>query len=409
MLTASLQHHRSKACGDWGDIDDGSSAASPEAPSRVLPPGGPPSTPAAPPPSQPAAFYDSQAPRAIVSERAAPTPPSATQTPQPFPDAYAHLTVQQRLAMDAELKQAEVKYGEKMRQAQAVADPAERKTKLDALRNSFSTKQSMIRKKYGVRLRERRSKAEIQAERDRMGLDSPASDPAGPVGAGSPRSSSRAGSARPRPPEHSAGNDQVGPSLPRPPKHPAGGGWTAANVPVENGHGRRAKRVKLEDGRPKVDARGGADGDSAIHNLISVSDMDGGLLGSNATAATADPSRQSTSSASPPLSTQAGISSRARIQIYEPEGVPKHPSVVAGNAARAPAVPSAPSAGVEAPRALKGPGSEGRPISISGTDAELEGPEGPNSESSSDDDEDIPARLPAAVLQSLQQTARNRG
>ena len=77
--------------------------------------------------------------------------------------------------MNQELADAEVVYGGKMSQVRtSIADPIERMRKLDSLKNSFATKQSMVRKKYGVRLRERRSRAVIEEERRRMsGLSSP--------------------------------------------------------------------------------------------------------------------------------------------------------------------------------------------------------------------------------------------
>ncbi|KAG8157889.1 hypothetical protein KVR01_012161 [Diaporthe batatas] len=83
-------------------------------------------------------------------------------------DPYAHLSPEQLAAMQEELRQAELSYGERFRQAREIQDDTDRKTRLDGLSNSFGTKQSLIRKKYGVRLRMRRTKAEIQAERDRM-------------------------------------------------------------------------------------------------------------------------------------------------------------------------------------------------------------------------------------------------
>lgn len=83
-------------------------------------------------------------------------------------DPYAHLSPEQLAAMQEELRQAELSYGERFRQARDIQNDAERKAKLEGLSNSFGTKQSLIRKKYGVRLRMRRTKAEIQAERDRM-------------------------------------------------------------------------------------------------------------------------------------------------------------------------------------------------------------------------------------------------
>lgn len=83
-------------------------------------------------------------------------------------DPYAHLSPEQLTAMQQELRDAEIKYGERMRQANLIPDEAEKKQRIDGLSNSFGTKQSLIRKKYGVRLRMRRTKAEIQSERDRM-------------------------------------------------------------------------------------------------------------------------------------------------------------------------------------------------------------------------------------------------
>lgn len=71
--------------------------------------------------------------------------------------------------MEVELHEAEATYGARMEDArQAIADPALRAKKLDSLKNSFTTKQSMVRKKYGVRLRERRSKAALEQQRMRM-------------------------------------------------------------------------------------------------------------------------------------------------------------------------------------------------------------------------------------------------
>lgn len=75
---------------------------------------------------------------------------------------------EQKAALEEELRQAEESYGEKMREAEANPDPVERRSRLENLKNSFGTRQSGIRRKYGVRLRERRTRAEIEAERVRM-------------------------------------------------------------------------------------------------------------------------------------------------------------------------------------------------------------------------------------------------
>lgn len=83
-------------------------------------------------------------------------------------DPYAHLSPEQLEAMQQELRDAEIKYGERMRQANLIPEEVEKKQRIDGLYNSFGTRQSLIRKKYGVRLRLRRTRAEIQSERDRI-------------------------------------------------------------------------------------------------------------------------------------------------------------------------------------------------------------------------------------------------
>ncbi|RYP54319.1 hypothetical protein DL768_000893 [Monosporascus sp. mg162] len=85
-------------------------------------------------------------------------------------DPYAHLNEATLARLNEELRQAEVSFAARFKEAEGIPDPTERKTKLDGLQNSFSTKQSIIRKKYGVRLRNRRTRAEIEGERQRMGL-----------------------------------------------------------------------------------------------------------------------------------------------------------------------------------------------------------------------------------------------
>jgi len=378
----------------------------------------PPSTPvAAPPSSQSAGFHGSRGPVAGASSTPAPTPPNATPTSQSLPDAYAHLALQQRLAMEEELKQAEVKYGEKMRQAQAVADPRERKVKLEGLRNSFSTKQSMIRKKYGVRLRERRSKAEIQAERNRMGLDSPGDpDLADPRASGSPMPTSQAGSSRPRPSASHVrppftqppASQATSSSLPRPPKHPAGAGWTAANVPATDDGDHPAKRLKFDEGSSERDAAAIA---GVFSGAASAGQVDSPVVVtttvSHAGDESVEPSAQANSSSSTPVASQTSVISHARVQIFEPLGAPKHPSAVLDHEAPGGTAPSAGNPDIEEPRVDKRQGSEGRPISVGGTDTEMEGQTARYDDSSTDDDSDIPARLPPAGVQSLQ-AARGR-
>lgn len=85
-------------------------------------------------------------------------------------DPYAHLNPTTRAKMDEEMKEAEQKYAPRIKAAEALTDPKERRTQLTNLNNSFSTRQSGIRKKYGVRLRVRRTRAEIDAQNRRMGI-----------------------------------------------------------------------------------------------------------------------------------------------------------------------------------------------------------------------------------------------
>ncbi|EJT76039.1 hypothetical protein GGTG_05963 [Gaeumannomyces tritici R3-111a-1] len=161
-----LQYHfNNKVCGDFGPTPAhqnmpkgyaaGVAASSPQVPS--------------PTPHMPSSAH--QAKYAPMTS----TPPSSG-TPNLLgrtvsgADPYAHLTDHQRLSLNEELRQAEVQFAERFKQADAIVDHNERRTKLDGLRNSFGTKQSIIRKKYGVKLRERRTRAEIEAERQRMGI-----------------------------------------------------------------------------------------------------------------------------------------------------------------------------------------------------------------------------------------------
>ncbi|KAK7908097.1 hypothetical protein PG985_015400 [Apiospora marii] len=93
-------------------------------------------------------------------------PPSSS---GPVPaDPYAHLNPDTRARLEQDLLAAEASYAPRFKEAEDIPDPDERKQKLEGLQNSFSTKQSIIRKKYGVRLRQRRTKEEIEAERIRL-------------------------------------------------------------------------------------------------------------------------------------------------------------------------------------------------------------------------------------------------
>ncbi|CAN8103267.1 unnamed protein product [Discula destructiva] len=170
-----LQYHNaSHVCGDFGEPAKSfnhnqrtsSPASAPTAASAHIPAN---STPVA-------------SPRVHASADAQRNP-GRTDSDGALADPYAHLSPEQLAAMQAELRDAEIKMGERMRQANMLPDAAEKKTKLEGLSNSFGTKQSLIRKKYGVRLRNRRTKTEIQQERERIAYRTSAELQADVVGA----------------------------------------------------------------------------------------------------------------------------------------------------------------------------------------------------------------------------------
>lgn len=160
----SLQHNSNHVCGDFGEpvkayavnkrsSHHGSYAKTP-----------------APLPSRPAVQLSATSTPSLskASSPGYPGTPGLTDPHGFVGDPYAHLSPEQLAAMQSELREAEIRFGERMRLANLISDHAEKKTRLEGLGNSFSTKQSMIRKKYGVRLRIRRGKAEIQQERSRV-------------------------------------------------------------------------------------------------------------------------------------------------------------------------------------------------------------------------------------------------
>ncbi|KAI0514814.1 hypothetical protein F5B22DRAFT_647295 [Xylaria bambusicola] len=117
-----------------------------------------------------------------------PSQPTSSPVGNPSPlsdDPYGHLTQERRAQLEEELRQAEISYIPRFAEAEAITDTEAKKAKLESLHNTFSTKQSMIRKKYGVRLRVRRTRQEIEAERlRRLGVKHGPSSPGS--GAGTP-------------------------------------------------------------------------------------------------------------------------------------------------------------------------------------------------------------------------------
>ncbi len=197
-------------------------------------------------------------------------------------------------ALNAELLQAEEQYSGRFREAEAITDPEQRRVRLESLRNTFGTKQSMIRKKYGVRLRERRTRTEIQAERERMGRN--------PL------------------------KSETGSQSPAPAQQPSTSVWTAANKVVH---------TDLADGStPSLKRRRVDEGDAydsphrqQLGLTTKVSEMAGGLTASSATAAVHDPTLPAASTPSRTYQ-QAG----ARVEIHLPsKSSPSKPSSAAAS------------------------------------------------------------------------------
>ncbi|KAJ4271998.1 hypothetical protein NW762_000708 [Fusarium torreyae] len=117
----------------------------------------------------------------------APTPSQPASTPSR--DPYAHLNPATLKKFNDIMKDAEEKYGGLMRQAMELPEP-EKSKRLASLKNSYNTKQSTTRKKFGIRLRERRTKGEIEAEEARL-MGTPEGNSTPSYGTPAPDSDSR--------------------------------------------------------------------------------------------------------------------------------------------------------------------------------------------------------------------------
>ncbi|KHN99917.1 uncharacterized protein MAM_01841 [Metarhizium album ARSEF 1941] len=98
---------------------------------------------------------------------ATPTLPAASSGGGKHSDPYAHLSPEDKKELEMELARTEAHYGNLLRKAMLLPQP-EQDEEVSKIKNCFNTKQSTTRKKYGVKLRERRTKAEIEAERERL-------------------------------------------------------------------------------------------------------------------------------------------------------------------------------------------------------------------------------------------------
>jgi hypothetical protein len=87
---------------------------------------------------------------------------SSMSTPSPFGnDPYAKLTPESRAQFEAEMMSVDEYYLGQMQEAASNLPPGQREEELSKLKNRYNTKQSNTRKKYGIRLRERRANAGV--------------------------------------------------------------------------------------------------------------------------------------------------------------------------------------------------------------------------------------------------------
>ncbi|KAI9171522.1 hypothetical protein HJFPF1_01008 [Paramyrothecium foliicola] len=103
-----------------------------------------------------------------------PVRPHATTTP-PSSDPYASLSPGQRQRFDQEMKEVEEYYGGLMRDVVQNLPLDQQEQELAKIKNRFNTKQSMTRKKYGIRLRGRRSRAQMEEADRHLGVPTPSS------------------------------------------------------------------------------------------------------------------------------------------------------------------------------------------------------------------------------------------
>ncbi|KIL95162.1 hypothetical protein FAVG1_02094 [Fusarium avenaceum] len=96
-----------------------------------------------------------------------PSEPAGTPSRGQNRNPYSHLNPETLKKFKEIMRNAEAKYGGLMQEASLLDEP-ERSRRLASLKNSYNTKQSTTRKKFGIRLRERRTRGEIEAEEARL-------------------------------------------------------------------------------------------------------------------------------------------------------------------------------------------------------------------------------------------------
>lgn len=307
--------------------------------------------------------YSTPRPSPATQDAAAPSSSSPN-----VPDPYAHLSREQLTALQADLNAAEVEFTARIREANAMPDEEARKLKLNSLSNCFSTKQSLIRKKYGIRLRMRRSKEEIQAERNRMTYKTP-SELQAEMGIVNPgikvkaKSQQNTGSSTQRN-GHSSGLHTPGhTSTPSPTT------TLASSLPVPQNNSAATNDVSMHGSGGGHKRSYTGDGESPSHKRIAYAEMGG--LGGDVTmpAETRDPTM--------PAEKQATVAAVSKEVENEEQGAST----------------------AEEPIVLDDSGT------ASGDNDDVDEDDDNDSDSSNGDD-DIPAQLPASVLQSLQRSSR---
>lgn len=151
----------------------------------------------------------------------------------PVKDPYASLTPEQRTGFENEMRAVEEHYGGLMRAAMAL--PGEQQAgELARIRNQYNTKQSMTRKKYGIRLRERRSKSQLDAEQSRLFAASGGlpSTPGGPPRK-RPRSETGTSSFKEPPPQGSQQPPSMSHAAPLAPLSQMNGGLSGSTATAE--------------------------------------------------------------------------------------------------------------------------------------------------------------------------------
>ena len=98
-----------------------------------------------------------------------PTQAVATRAPvrHEIADQYAGLSPQQQSQFDNEMKSAEEFYGQQMRDAMTLPQ-AQADIELGKIKNRLNSRQSNLRKKYGIKLRERRTREQIEHDNARI-------------------------------------------------------------------------------------------------------------------------------------------------------------------------------------------------------------------------------------------------